>query len=63
MKLSDKKTRVLGGMLMLAGGFVLMFVPQLTHMQGHHTLCHAIIVLGAVCVLLSFPLLFPRRKP
>ena len=62
MKLSDKKKRVLCGLLLLLGGLLLMFVPQLTHLQAHHTLCHAIIVLGAVCVLLSFPLFYTQRK-
>ena len=50
-------------MLLLLGGLLLMFVPQLTHLQAHHTLCHAIIVFGAVCVLLSFPLFYTQRKP
>ena len=63
MKLSDKKKRVLCGMLLLVGGLLLMFVPQLTHIQVHHMLCHAIIVFGAVCVLLSFPLFYTKQNP
>lgn len=63
MKLSDKKKRVLCGMLLLLGGLLLMFVPQLTHLQAHHTLCHAIIVFGAVCMLLSFRCFTPNKNP
>lgn len=63
MKLSGRKSRVFYGMLLLVGGVVLMYVPQLFHIEGHAQMHHAIIVLGAVCVLLSYPLFFSKRKP
>lgn len=62
MKQSGKRSRIFYGTLLLVGGMLLMLVPQLIHLQGHAQMRHAIIVLGAVCVLLSYPLFFPKRK-
>lgn len=62
MKLSGRKSRVFYGMLLLVGGVVLMFVPQLFHIEEHAQMRHAIIVFGAVCVLLSLPLFSSKRK-
>lgn len=61
MKSIHRRTRILGGVLLFLCGILLMFEPMLTHLQGHPTLRHFIIVLGAVSVLLSYPLVGSRR--
>ena len=62
MIFSHKKYRILCGVLMLLCGLLLMFEPMLTHLEGHPHLRHFIIVLGAVGVLLSFPLIGSNRE-
>jgi len=59
--LHDKKRLFLGFSLFFCG-FLLMFVPQLFHLQDHHTASHTIIVLGALSVLLSFRVFGSRRN-
>ena len=50
------------GVLLLVCGILLMVEPILTHLQGHSLFRHAVIVFGAACVLLSYPLLGNRHK-
>ncbi len=62
MKHFSNKARLLLGISLLSCGLLLMFVPQVFHLQGHHTASHAIIVLGAIGVLLSFGVFGSKRK-
>lgn len=62
MKPLSPKGKILAGFLLLVCGILWMLLPQYLQMDNHPTLRHAIIVFGVVNVLLSFPLLTPKRK-
>lgn len=62
MKHFSENERLLLGISLLSCGILLMFVPQIFHLQSHHTASHAIIVLGAIGVLLSFGVFGSKRK-
>lgn len=62
MKHFSNKERLLLGISLLCWGLLLMFVSQVFHLQSHHTASHAIIVLGAIVVLLSFGVFGSKRK-
>ena len=57
-----EKKRFLIGISLFCCGLLLMFVPQLFHLQSHHTASHAIIVLDATGVLLSYGVFGSNRK-
>ncbi|MBR2630808.1 MAG: hypothetical protein Q4F47_03875 [Bacteroidaceae bacterium] len=62
MKPLSSKGKILAGIVLLICGISWMLLPLYLQMDIHPTLRHAIIVFGAVNVLLSFPLLIPKHK-
>lgn len=62
MKPLSPKRKLFAGIALLVCGILWMLLPHFYPMNGLPALRHVIIVFGAINVLLSFPLLTPKRK-